>query len=129
MDGTDRATPYEQLGGAAPLRRIVERFYDAMDADPRAADIRAMHASNLAPMKEKLFEFLSGWLGGPPLYFQRPDAKCMGSAHAEFAIGERERDQWMLCMREALAAEPMPDELRALLDGALTRMADFMRNR
>lgn len=122
-------TPYEMLGGEATVRRIVDRFYDIMDSAPEAARIRAMHAADLSPMRERLFEFLSGWLGGPPLYFQRPDPKCIVSAHRSFSIGEAERDEWMMCMRGALEDCGVPEDLRALLDQAFLRMADAFRSR
>ena len=121
-------TPYDMIGGEATVRRIVERFYDIMDSAPEAAQIRAMHAADLSPMRERLFEFLSGWLGGPPLYFQRPDPKCIASVHKSFSIGEAERDQWMMCMRGALKDCGVPEDLRTLLDQAFLRMADAFRN-
>ena len=58
-------TPHEQLGGDAGVVRLVERFYERMDAEPEAATIRALHADELAPMVDKLSVFLIGWLGGP----------------------------------------------------------------
>jgi hemoglobin len=122
-------TPYDIIGGEAMVRRIVERFYDIMDSAPEAAGIRAMHGRDLSPMRERLFEFLSGWLGGPPLYFQRPGHKCIMSAHRPFAIGQAERDQWMACMRQAMADCGVPDEVRGLLDRPFLRMAEAFRNR
>ena len=122
-------TPYDMVGGETALREIVERFYDIMDSAPEANDIRAMHARDLSPMRERLFEFLSGWLGGPPLYFQRPDHKCIVSAHRPFAIGEAERDQWMMCMRRAMEETGVPAEVRTLLDRPFLRVADAFRNR
>ena len=53
-------SPYDQLGGAPALRRLVDGFYDAMDADPAAAGIRRMHDSDLGPIRDKLFDWLSG---------------------------------------------------------------------
>lgn len=121
-------SPYHRLGGEAAIRRIVDRFYDVMDSAPEAAGLRAMHAADLGPMRERLFEFLSGWLGGPPLYFLRPDRKCIVSAHKPFRIGAAERDAWMQCMRRAMADCGVPDDLRALLDEAFGRMAEAFRN-
>jgi hemoglobin len=100
-----------------------------MDSDPAAAGIRAMHAPDLGPMRERLFEFLSGWLGGPPLYFQRPDHNCIVSAHRPFAIGPDERDQWLMCIRRAMADEGVPEDVRTLLDMPFSRIADAFRNR
>ena len=128
MNDGERIVPYQLIGGAPVVKRIVERFYDLMEEDPAAAGIRAMHADDLGPMRERLFEFLSAWLGGPTTYFERPDAKCIGSAHAPFAIGESERDQWMACMRQALNETEMDKDVREIVDQALFRMADSLRN-
>jgi hemoglobin len=122
-------TPYEIMGGEPAVRLIVERFYDIMDSAPEAAGIRAMHAPDLGPMRQLLFEFLSGWLGGPPLYFQRPDHRCIGSAHAEYAIGTAERDAWLLCMDRAMEDCGVSRKVREMLDPAFRRMAEMFRNR
>lgn len=122
-------TPYAMIGGASGLRRIVQSFYDIMDRDPAAAGIRAMHRADLGPMRQKLFEFLSGWLGGPPLYHQRTDSKCIVAAHSAFAIGPEERDQWLACMRKALKDVGLPPEVCSYLDQQFFRFADFLRTR
>lgn len=122
-------TPYELLGGAGVLRRLVDRFYDIMDQDPRAAGIRAMHAPDLGHAREKLFMFLSGWLGGPSLYIEKYGHPRLRARHLPFPIDEQARDEWMLCMRQAMQEVPMEDALRQHLDDALFNTADFMRNR
>ena len=121
-------TPYELIGGEAGVRRLVERFYEIMDSNPDAANVRAMHAEDLSPMRQTLFEFLSGAFGGPSLYMSRPDAKCIMSAHAHFKIGEAERDQWMMCMRGAIESMELPAETGRFFDDGFFRMADAMVN-
>jgi len=66
-----QATPYELLGGAEVLRRVVARFYAPMDAEPEFHAVRKLHPAELAHSTEKLYMFLSGYLGGPPLYQER----------------------------------------------------------
>lgn len=122
-------SPYDRLGGATALRQLVDRFYDAMHADPAAAGIRRMHDADLGPIRDRLFDWLSGWSGGPPVYNSRPDRKCIMSAHAPYAIGPAERDQWMACMRTALAGLDIDAETRALFKSAFARLADGLRNR
>ncbi len=122
-------TPYEIIGGEQMVRRLVDRFYDIMDSAPEARVIRDMHAADLGPMRQTLFEFLSGWLGGPPLYFQRPNGKCIMSAHRPYAIGAAERDAWLMCMRQAMVDCGVSEDMRKLLDTAFGRMAEGMRNR
>lgn len=126
---TATVTPYQLIGGDAVVRRIVDRFYDLMDSDPQVAPLRRMHAADLGPMRERLADFMVGWLGGPPRYFQRADAKCMGQAHAPFAIDSAIRDQWLSCMHRALDAEHVDPELQQLMRAALARMTEGMRNR
>ena len=122
-------TPYEQLGGEAGVRRLVDRFYDYMDTLPEAAKIRALHARNLKGSREKLFLFLSGWLGGPDLYSPRYGHPRLRARHLPFAIGTAEREQWMLCMRRALADGDIPKALRDDLERAFWQTANHMRNR
>lgn len=117
-----KQTPYQMMGGEAMLRRVTERFYEIMDESPEAAGIRAMHAADLSSIKERLFEFLSGWLGGPPLYFQRPGHNCIMSAHRPYSIGAAERDQWMMCIRRAMEECGVDPEVRKLLDQPFQRM-------
>ena len=124
-----KLTPYELIGGETTVRRLADRFYEIMDSDAGAARIRAMHDQDLAPIRQLLFEFLSGWLGGPPLYFQRPQHRCIMSAHRPFAIGDVERDEWMMCMRRAMDECGLTNEMRALLDQAFLRMANQFRGR
>ena len=109
-------TPYEILGGAEGVRALVDRFYDLMDELPEAADIRAMHPEDLAESREKLYLFLSGWTGGPPLYMQKHGHPRLRARHLPFPIGIAERDAWMLCMTRALEEhEGLPrDEIREL---------------
>ena len=122
-------TPYQLLGGAEPLRRLVDRFYDLMDSAPEARELRAMHGADLAPMRDKLFDFMSGWLGGPALYAQRTGSVCITRAHQPFPIDAAARDQWLWCMQRALADVDAPAEMRAMVTQPLERMADFLRNR
>ncbi|MDR3419572.1 MAG: group II truncated hemoglobin [Nevskia sp.] len=123
------STPYQLLGGEAGIRRLADEFYEAMDRLPEAAAIRAMHAGDLAPIKQKLFEYLSGWLGGPHLYVARYGSFCLMGPHARYAIGPAERDQWLLCMREALRRVEAPPEVVQMLEKPLARFADALRTR
>jgi len=126
----DRAeTPYELLGGASPLRELVDRFYDLMDLEPAYAGIRKLHPADLANSRAKLFMFLSGWLGGPGLYAERYGQPMLRARHLPFAIGAAERDAWMACMIQAMEETGVDARLRAALAQAFFGTADWMRNR
>ncbi len=122
-------TPYELLGGETGVRQLVDRFYDLMDTLPEATGIRALHAANLTGARDKLFKFLSGWLGGPPLYMEEYGHPKLRARHLPFPIGEAERDAWMLCMGRALDETVLEPLVREQLKAAFFRTADHMRNR
>jgi len=121
-------TPYEQLGGDAGIRRLVDRFYDLMDTAPEARAVRALHATSLKASREKLYLFLTGWTGGPPVYVEKHGHPRLRMRHFPFAIAERERDEWLWCMDRALDEHEMPDALRAQLRERFHALADHMRN-
>ena len=125
----DSPTPYEFLGGDTKVRELVERFYDLMELEPAYARLRAVHGSSLGSAREKLYLFLSGWLGGPSLYTDRYGHPMLRARHLPFSIGNEERDQWMACMLQAMAETEVPQELREALGGAFRKTADWMRNR
>jgi hemoglobin len=123
-----KATPYERMGGDAAVRALVERFYDLMEMDPTYGRLRAVHAPSLASAREKLYLFLSGWLGGPQLYVAQYGHPRLRARHLPFAIGSTERAQWLARMRRALADTGVPDDLAAQLMPAFFQTADWMRN-
>ncbi len=122
-------TPYALLSGESKLRELVDRFYDLMDLEPAFAGIRKLHPADLANSRDKLFMFLSGWMGGPGLYAERLGHPMLRARHLPFAIGAAERDAWMACMIRAMEETGVEDRLRAALAQAFSGTADWMRNR
>ena len=121
-------TPYVRMGGEAAVRQLVNTFYDRMDEDPDFFAIRKLHPQSLTGSREKLFMFLSGWLGGPPIYVSEYGHPRLRARHMPFAIGELERDQWMACMVFALNATGVEQTLREQLTASFANTADWMRN-
>lgn len=120
---------YERIGGETEVRKLVHRFYQLMDELPESFGIRKLHPADLQNSEDKLFKFLSGWMGGPQLFIQEFGEPFLRRRHFPFPIGDAERDQWMMCMRQALA-ETVPDEkLRKELDASFAKVADHMRNK
>ena len=125
---TSQQTPFQMLGEQG-IRDMVSAFYDIMDSLPEAADIRKMHKADLTPMKDKLSDYLIGWMGGPPLYYEKHGTVCMTEPHEPYAIGPEERDQWLLCMDKALEQINASDEVKEMLKIPMFRVADAVRNR
>ena len=122
-------TYYELLGGEQGVRAVVDDFYDLMMLDQRFAGIRAMHPQDMSTSRDKLFWFLSGWLGGPPLFEEKFGHPRLRARHLPFSIGVSERDQWMTCMAEVMEKSALSPEARTALIGALFKTADWMRNK
>jgi hemoglobin len=128
-DATSENSLYTLIGGEATVRALVKRFYELMDTLPEARDIRKMHTADLAGIEEKLFMYLTGWLGGPQLYVEKYGHPMLRARHLPFSIGMSEVKQWLICMRQALEATIPDQSLRAHIDSALTGLALHMRNR
>ena len=121
-------TPYDLAGGEPTVRKLVDRFYDLMDEDPDFYGIRKLHPATLEGSREKLFKFLMGWLGGPPLYEQEFGHPRLRARHLPFAIATNERDQWMTCMSRAMTDVGLDENLRKRLVQSFFQTADWMRN-
>jgi hemoglobin len=122
------ATPYELLGGADGVRRLVQRFYALMDELPEAYRVRRLHPDDLAGSANSLFEFLSGWFGGPDLNVQKKGHPRLRMRHNPYAVGPVERDGWMLCMSQALSEQVADAPLRTHLINTFSQIADHMVN-
>ncbi|WP_199181111.1 group II truncated hemoglobin [Chromobacterium alticapitis] len=129
MSEVQEMTPYQLLGGEGVVRWLTDRFYDIMDSEPAVKPLRDMHPDDLAGSRQKLFMFLSGWLGGPSLYMETFGHPRLRMRHMPFAVDEAARDQWMFCMRQAVDELVAEDWLKEKLLEAFYNTADFMRNR
>lgn len=121
-------THFEVIGGEEKIRQLVDRFYDLMDTQPETARIRSLHPEDLTESRDKLFMFLVGWMGGPPLYVTKFGHPRLRARHIRFPIGTQERDEWLWCMYRALDELQLPDLLVEQLRKAFAQTADFMRN-
>lgn len=121
------ATPYEAVGGDEQVRALAERFYDRVETDSPL--VRGLHPPDLAESREKLYEFLSGWLGGPPLYMEKHGHPRLRMRHMPFAIDQRGVDEWLACMEGAMDDVGLRGPVRAFLSGRFAHTANFMRNR
>lgn len=121
-------THFERIGGADKVLQLVTRFYDIMEVDPAASEVLALHPSDLTRARERLYEFLVGWMGGPPLYMDKYGHPRLRMRHMHVAIGEQARDEWMYCIEKAMAELNIDSALQKDLQGAFYKVADFMRN-
>ena len=121
-------THYQRIGGEEKVRALVLRFYQLMDELPEAYGIRKLHAEDLQGATDKLYKFLTGWMGGPQLYIEQYGHPMLRRRHFPFPISSAERDQWLLCMNQALSDVVEDVALRQELSAAFAKVADHMRN-
>lgn len=124
----DPDAPYVKLGGHDAVVRLVERFYTHMDTLPQAATIRALHDDDLSGDKHKLAAFLSGWLGGPPLYWQDYGHPRLRQRHGHLPVDTAAAEAWLACMTRALDDVCEDARLRAYLMERFTVVAHHIRN-
>ncbi len=122
-------TLYQVLGAEQGVRDLVDRFYDLMDLEAEFALIRQLHPQDLSDSRNKLFWFLSGWMGGPDLFVERFGHPRLRARHLPYAIGESERDQWLRCMAWAMQDLNIDQALQLRLMESFYQTADWMRNK
>ena len=125
---TEQPPPYVTIGGEAGVRRLTQRFYALMDELPEAAACRAIHPPSLAGSEQKLFEYLSGWLGGPPLFTDRYGPPMLRRRHLHAKIDTEAAIGWLLCFHQAWAETVTDPELGAVLLPQITKLAQHMVN-
>ena len=122
-------TPYEIMGGEQGVRRFVDRFYAVMDELPEAKACRAIHPADMSNSAQKLFEYLSGWLGGPQLFIQRHGAPMLRARHLHAPIGEEEIEGWLTCFIHAWADTVKTRELDKVVLPQIGGLARAMHNK
>ena len=119
---------YDVLGKEAGVRRLVNRFYDLMETESSAREIREMHPKNLDSSREKTALFLIGWSGGPNLYIERYGHPRLRARHLPFKIDSAAKEAWMHCMRKALREMVDDEDICRQIEENFDRIADHMRN-
>lgn len=127
-------TVYEMVGGQGFFDELVDRFYDAVEGDPR---LRPMYPRDLRPSRRRLASFLAQYWGGPPLYHEMRGHPRLRMRHLPFAIGRPERDAWMAHMTASLdkasladgTGHPLPAQIKALMFEHFDNAATFLINK
>jgi hemoglobin len=125
-------TPFARLGGEAPVRALVERFYDAMnELEPALARLHPCdeHGRVSRESRDRFALFFIGWLGGPQDYIAQHGHPRLRMRHAKVPVDGAMAVAWMRCMRHALGASGVTGDVRDYLEVRLGEVAEFMKNR
>ena len=121
-------TLYEAIGGDATVRALTRRFYQLMDTLPEAARCRAIHPADLSGSEAKFYDYLTGYLGGPPVYVEKHGHPMLRRRHFVAPIGPAERDEWLLCFSRAMDETIENPKLREIIWTPVERLAFHMQN-
>ncbi len=101
-------TLYQWLGGAEPLNRLIDRFYQKVPADPILAPVFA----HMSPEHfQHVAQFIAEVLGGPA------DYSTLHGGHAEMIrhhlnrhITDQQRQRWMFLLLETADELQLPSD-------------------
>ncbi|EYF06757.1 group II truncated hemoglobin [Chondromyces apiculatus] len=123
--------PYDLIGGAPVVRKLVEHFYDAMErTEPELTRLHACDAEGRVSResRDRFALFLIGWLGGPQAYTERHGHPRLRMRHARVPVSVTMRDAWLRSMTIAMDEVEIAPSLRAYLEPRLAEVANFLRN-
>jgi hemoglobin len=119
-------TFFDAVGGEPTFRRLVDKFYEGVAADPL---LRPMYPEeDLGPAADRFTLFLMQYWGGPTTYSDDRGHPRLRMRHAPFRVDAAARDAWLSHMRVAVDSIGLPEEQRVQLWDYLERAAYFMVN-
>ena len=117
---SDEVTLYQEVGGSDFFIELVNKFYEGVINDEVIISLYP-DRNDLEGAKERLSLFLMQYWGGPTTYSDERGHPRLRQRHFPFAIGERERDHWLMHMQGAIDAMPTSESVR-------TRLSEYMSN-
>jgi hemoglobin len=124
---TRQVTVYEAVGGMPFFERLVDVFYDHVEADPVLLSLYP-DQHDLGPARQRLRLFLAQYWGGPTTYSDERGHPRLRMRHGPFVIGPEARDHWLAAMRAALDELDPPPAIRFRFDSYFDMSAEGMRN-
>ena len=108
-------TPYEAIG-ADTLHQLVDHFYGLVAQHP---DLAPIFQNDFSEIARKQKQFLTQYLGGPPLYTKEHGHPMMRARHLPFPITPTRAKAWLSCMTQAMdktgLSGPVRDEFYSRL--------------
>lgn len=117
---------YQEMGGGPTFEKLVSHFYALVSVDPV---LRPMYPEeDLKGAAARLLMFLEQYWGGPTTYSEQRGHPRLRMRHANFEIGEAERDAWLKNMKSAVDELEIGAELKSELWEYLVMAANSMVN-
>ncbi|MGG3449552.1 globin [Domibacillus aminovorans] len=117
--------PYDIIG-EEQLSKLVDAFYSRVSQHP---DLVPIFPYDLTETARKQKQFLTQFLGGPPLYMEEHGHPMLRARHLPFPITPVRADAWLACMNAAMDEVQLHGDLRTFFFERLTQTARHMVNR
>jgi hemoglobin len=119
-------TFYDQVGGHETFRKLAQRFYQGVAADP---ELRALYPhEDLGPAEARFRMFLEQYWGGPATYLQERGHPRLRMRHSPFKITPTQRDRWLTHVMAAVDSLDLAPANDLILRDYLDRAAQSMVN-
>jgi hemoglobin len=106
---------------------LSEAFYDIIERESPV--LHAMLPRDTSGSRQKLYEFLSGWTGGPALYWEKHGHPRLRMRHVRFPIDQAAADEWSRCMTQAIGSLEIDEQAATFLSEQLGMAAQSLLNR
>ncbi len=120
----NKTVPFEAIGEDM-LHQLVDAFYDRVARHP---DLAPIFPSDLTETARKQKQFLTQFLGGPPLYTEEHGHPMMRARHLPFEITPKRGNAWLSCMDQAMDEVGLSGGLRDMFFSRLSTTAQHMIN-
>ncbi|MEH7125138.1 globin [Bacillus sp. JJ1532] len=117
-------TPFDAIG-EEKLHLLVEAFYRRVGQHP---DLVPIFPDDLTETARKQKQFLTQYLGGPPLYTSEHGHPMLRARHLPFEITETRAKAWLSCMTEAMDEVKLEGQIREDFYARLFLTAQHMIN-
>lgn len=118
-------TPYDAIGGDEVITKLVETFYSKVEKHP---DLIPIFPNDLTETARKQRQFLTQYLGGPPLYSEEHGHPMLRARHIPFAITPKRAEAWLSCMKQSMDDIDLKGPLRDEFYQRLVLTAQHMIN-
>lgn len=119
-----RMTPYDAIG-EKKLSSLVDAFYRRVAKHP---DLIPIFPEDLTETARKQKQFLTQFLGGPPLYTEEHGQPMMRARHLPHEITPKRAKAWLSCMSAAMDEVKLEHPIREYFFSRLALTANHMVN-
>ena len=128
---------FEKFDSQYQVQQLADEFYDVMDRDANAKELRNLHPENLFFTKKILYRFIVHWSGGPEIFnSDLTNSTWLELRHRNVELNELHQNQWLYCMETAMRNLEFNNDLiqevlakfSCLINSMVAKRAGFIAN-